>query len=55
MPVIINEFEVVQPGQEPAGGTGQAGQPPQRPLDLDREIERVVRLRAEREQRLEAD
>lgn len=56
MPVVINEFEVVAGGPgSPTPATAPA--PPAQPrlLDLEREIERVARVRSEREQRLTAD
>ena len=52
MPVVISEFEVVA---DPSGAPPPATPQPPRLLDLEREIERVARVRAEREARLGAD
>lgn len=56
MPVVINEFEVVagDPGAT-SPATAPAAPAPPRLLDLEREIERVGRVRSEREQRLSAN
>ena len=56
MPVVINEFEVVggAPGATPPA-TAPAAPAQPRLLDLEREIERFSRVRAEREARLGAD
>ena len=56
MAVVINEFEVVagDPGATPpATPPATLAQP--RLLDLEREIERVTRVRNEREERLSTD
>ena len=56
MPVVINELEVVADASgstTPASVPATPAQP--RPLDLEREIERVTRVRSEREARLSAD
>ncbi len=56
MAVVINEFEVVAdaPAATPTDAVPATPAPP-RLLDLEREIERVTRVRSEREQRLGAD
>ena len=56
MPVVINEFEVVagDPGA-PSPATVPATPAQPRLLDLEREIERVSRVRSEREARLSVD
>lgn len=56
MAVVINEVEIVagDPGATPPATVPAATAQP-RPLDLEREIERVARVRSEREQRLGAD
>lgn len=56
MPVVINELEVVADASGPATPAAVPATPAQlRPLDLEHEIERVTRVRSEREARLSAD
>ena len=56
MPVVISEVEIVagDPGATPPATVPATPAQP-RLLDLEREIERVGRVRSEREQRLGAD
>ena len=56
MPVVISEVEIAA-GESAAAQPGAGPATPVQPrlLDLEREIERVGRVRSEREQRLGAD